>query len=191
MSLFSDLVNLNLSDSTMQIIAEYIWSHYLYATPFRDAVKKTNGEEDSKSSLLVDDHGSMLKQKGFNHYVTDTLYSGYLGVELKYEKFMGPVYYQRLRHMVSDKFQVRSTGMVDQLTRQPIKGRRRGGGIRFGEMERDSLLAHGASNILHDRLHTSSDHHIADVCSLCGSLLTSCERSTEEADSRYWKFTTW
>ncbi|CAN6872332.1 unnamed protein product [Brassica oleracea] len=64
MSLFSDLVNLNLSDSTKQIIAEYIWSHYLYATPFRDAVKKTNGEEDSKSSLLVDDHGSMLKKKG-------------------------------------------------------------------------------------------------------------------------------
>lgn len=69
--------------------------------------------------------------------------------------------------------QVRSTGQVDQLTRQPIKGRKRGGGIRFGEMERDSLLAHGASYLLHDRLHTSSDHHIAHVCSLCGSLLTS------------------
>lgn len=69
--------------------------------------------------------------------------------------------------------QVRSTGQVDQLTHQPIKGRKRGGGIRFGEMERDSLLAHGASYLLHDRLHTSSDHHIADVCSLCGSLLTS------------------
>lgn len=68
---------------------------------------------------------------------------------------------------------MRSTGHVDQLTRQPIKGRKRGGGIRFGEMERDSLLAHGASYTLHDRLHTSSDHHIADVCSLCGSLLTS------------------
>ncbi|XP_009102799.2 DNA-directed RNA polymerase I subunit 2 [Brassica rapa] len=146
---------------------------FVDATPFRDAVKKTNGEEDSKSSLLVDDLGSMLKQKGFNHYGTETLYSGYLGVELKCEIFMGPVYYQRLRHMVSDKFQVRSTGMVDQVTRQPIKGRRRGGGIRFGEMERDSLLAHGASYLLHDRLHTSSDHHIADVCSLCGSLLTS------------------
>lgn len=62
---------------------------------------------------------------------------------------------------------------MDQLTHQPIKGRKRGGGIRFGEMERDSLLAHGASYLLHDRLHTSSDHHIADVCSLCGSLLTS------------------
>ncbi|KAL0800307.1 hypothetical protein Bca101_055482 [Brassica carinata] len=146
---------------------------FVDATPFRDAVKKTNGEEESESSLLVDDLGSMLKQKGFNHYGTETLYSGYLGVELKYEIFMGPVYYQRLRHMVSDKFQVRSTGQVDQLTRQPIKGRKNGGGIRFGEMERDSLLAHGASYLLHDRLHTSSDHHIAHVCSLCGSLLTS------------------
>lgn len=68
--------------------------------------------------------------------------------------------------------QVRSTGTVDQITRQPIKGRKRGGGIRFGEMERDSLLAHGAAYLLHDRLHTSSDHHIADVCSLCGSILT-------------------
>lgn len=61
---------------------------------------------------------------------------------------------------------------MDQVTRQPIKGRKRGGGIRFGEMERDSLLAHGAAYLLHDRLHTSSDHHIADVCSLCGSILT-------------------
>lgn len=69
--------------------------------------------------------------------------------------------------------QVRSTGTVDQITRQPIKGRKRGGGIRFGEMERDSLLAHGAAYLLHDRLHTCSDYHIADVCSLCGSILTS------------------
>lgn len=61
---------------------------------------------------------------------------------------------------------------MDQVTRQPIKGRKRGGGIRFGEMERDSLLAHGAAYLLHDRLHMSSDHHIADVCSLCGSILT-------------------
>lgn len=58
------------------------------------------------------------------------------------------------------------------MTRQPIKGRKKGGGIRFGEMERDSLLAHGAAYLLHDRLHSSSDHHIADVCSICGSILT-------------------
>lgn len=67
---------------------------------------------------------------------------------------------------------VRSTGPINQQTRQPLKGRKIGGGIRFGEMERDSILAHGASYLLHDRLHTCSDYHIADVCSLCGSLLT-------------------
>ncbi|OMO87247.1 hypothetical protein COLO4_20728 [Corchorus olitorius] len=68
--------------------------------------------------------------------------------------------------------EVRATGQVDQITRQPIKGRKRGGGVRFGEMERDSLLAHGAAYLLHDRLHVCSDYHVADVCSLCGSLLT-------------------
>lgn len=76
--------------------------------------------------------------------------------------------------------QVRSTGTVDQVTRQPIKGRKRGGGIRFGEMERDSMLAHGAAYLLHDRLHTCSDHHIADVCSLCGSLLTTTSVQTHK-----------
>lgn len=76
--------------------------------------------------------------------------------------------------------QVRSTGTVDQITRQPIKGRKRGGGIRFGEMERDSLLAHGAAYLLHDRLHTSSDHHIADVCSICGSILTTSLIQTQQ-----------
>ncbi|CAL9027387.1 unnamed protein product [Prunus brigantina] len=67
---------------------------------------------------------------------------------------------------------VHSTGMVDQITSQPIKGRKRGGGICFGEIERDSLLAHGAAYLLHNRLHTCSDYHIAAVCSTCGSILT-------------------
>lgn len=68
--------------------------------------------------------------------------------------------------------QVRSTGKNNPLTRQPIKGRKVGGGIRFGEMERDSLLAHGASYLLHDRLHYCSDYHVVDVCTTCGSMLT-------------------
>lgn len=82
--------------------------------------------------------------------------------------FFGPQFLYYLSIIV----QVRSTGTIDQVTRQPIKGRKRGGGIRFGEMERDSMLAHGAAYLLHDRLHTCSDHHVANVCSLCGSLLT-------------------
>ncbi|KAL6977160.1 DNA-directed RNA polymerase I subunit RPA2 [Sarracenia purpurea var. burkii] len=166
---------------------------FMDATPFSSSVKKASGESESKSKVsesiskvseseseksksesnsLIGELGSMLASCGFNYHGLEVLYSGVYGTELTCEIFIGPVYYQRLRHMVSDKYQVRSTGTVDQLTRQPIKGRKRGGGIRFGEMERDALLAHGAAYLLHDRLHTCSDHHIADVCSLCGSILT-------------------
>lgn len=67
-------------------------------------------------------------------------------------------------------------GKNNPLTRQPIKGRKLGGGIRFGEMERDSLLAHGAAYLLHDRLHYCSDYHVADVCKTCGSMLTLSHR---------------
>ncbi|XP_051121595.1 DNA-directed RNA polymerase I subunit 2 isoform X2 [Andrographis paniculata] len=144
---------------------------FVDATPFSSSMKKSDGSESDSNSLL-DDLGSMLVERGFNYHGVEVLYSGVYGTELTCEIFIGPVYYQRLRHMVSDKYQVRSTGTVDSITRQPIKGRKRGGGVRFGEMERDSLLAHGAAYLLHDRLHTSSDHHIADVCSYCGSLLT-------------------
>merc|ERR1712187_854059 len=88
------------------------------------------------------------------------------------EIFLGVVYYQRLRHMVAEKAQVRARGPVDSKTMQPVKGRKRHGGIRFGEMERDSLLAHGAAFLLHDRLMRCSDFDVAYVCPLCGSVLT-------------------
>ncbi len=68
--------------------------------------------------------------------------------------------------------QVRATGAVDPVIYQPIKGRKVGGGIRFGEMERDSLLAHGAAYLLHDRLHSSSDYKPCFMCNACGSLLS-------------------
>jgi len=80
------------------------------------------------------------------------------------------VYYQRLRHMVLDKAQVRSTGPVDIVTRQPIHGRKKNGGVRFGEMERDSLIAHGTAFLTQDRLLNCSDRHTAHIC--CGSLLS-------------------
>ncbi|CAI6004616.1 unnamed protein product [Closterium sp. NIES-64] len=120
---------------------------------------------------LVDTFGRQLVEKGFSYYGTETMYSGVYGCEMECEIYLGVVYYQRLRHMVSDKFQVRSTGPVNPLTQQPVKGRKKGGGVRFGEMERDAMLSHGAAFLLHDRLHSCSDYHTTDVCSLCGSLL--------------------
>eukprot|EP01098_Paradermamoeba_levis_P003159 TRINITY_DN1474_c0_g1_i2.p1 TRINITY_DN1474_c0_g1~~TRINITY_DN1474_c0_g1_i2.p1 ORF type:complete len:130 (+),score=43.46 TRINITY_DN1474_c0_g1_i2:110-499(+) len=74
--------------------------------------------------------------------------------------------------MVGDKYQVRSVGPVHSLTKQPVKGRKKGGGIRFGEMERDSLLAHGVSFLLRDRLMVCSDYSLTPVCKLCGGIVS-------------------
>lgn len=120
----------------------------------------------------VDYFGEQLVAAGFDTHGSETLYSGYTGEPFTVNVFMGVVHYQRLRHMVSDKFQVRSTGPINPLTRQPIKGRKVGGAIRFGEMERDALLGHGASFLLHDRLAAGSDLHVLHVCAGCGSLLS-------------------
>ncbi|KAK1332849.1 LOW QUALITY PROTEIN: hypothetical protein QTO34_006380 [Cnephaeus nilssonii] len=130
-----------------------------------DATPFTFSEENSALEYF----GEMLKAAGYNFYGTERLYSGISGIELEADIFIGVVYYQRLRHMVSDKFQVRTTGARDRVTNQPIGGRNVQGGIRFGEMERDALLAHGTSFLLHDRLFNCSDPH---VCVKCGSLLS-------------------
>ncbi|KAI3616522.1 dna-directed rna polymerase i polypeptide 2 [Moniliophthora roreri] len=109
---------------------------------------------------------------GYNYYGNEPMYSGITGQEFSADIYLGVVYYQRLRHMVLDKFQVRTTGPVDPLTRQPVKGRKRAGGIRFGEMERDALIAHGTSFLLQDRLMNCSDYSTAWVCRACGSLIS-------------------
>uniref|UniRef100_A0A673T156 DNA-directed RNA polymerase n=1 Tax=Suricata suricatta TaxID=37032 RepID=A0A673T156_SURSU len=133
-----------------------------------DATPFTFSEENSALEYF----GEMLKAAGYNFYGTERLYSGISGLELEADIFIGVVYYQRLRHMVSDKFQVRTTGARDKVTNQPIGGRNVQGGIRFGEMERDALLAHGTSFLLHDRLFNCSDRSVAHVCVECGSLLS-------------------
>lgn len=115
--------------------------------------------------------GSLLQKHKFNSLGTETLYSGVFGMPLKVEIYQGVVYYQRLRHMIKDKAQARAQGPIDVLTRQPIKGRKKGGGIRFGEMERDALIAHGVSFILKERLMLSSDCSNGFICGNCGNLL--------------------
>ncbi|KAH9496230.1 DNA-directed RNA polymerase I subunit RPA2 [Bulinus truncatus] len=135
---------------------------YLDATPF------TFSEEQP----AIDYFGQMLTAGGYNYYGTERMYSGILGQEMEADIYFGVVYYQRLRHMVSDKFQVRTTGPVDQVTQQPVKGRKRAGGIRFGEMERDALIAHGTSFLLNDRLLNCSDKSKAYYCMNCHTLLS-------------------
>ncbi len=116
--------------------------------------------------------GHQLMKAGYNYHGNEPMYSGITGQELHADIYLGVVYYQRLRHMVNDKFQVRTTGPVTSLTGQPIKGRKRGGGIRVGEMERDSLLAHGTAFLLQDRLLNCSDYQKAWICKECGCFLS-------------------
>lgn len=134
----------------------------------QDATPFTYSEQDTPIEFF----GEQLKAAGYNHVGNEPMYSGITGQELRADIYLGVVYYQRLRHMVNDKFQVRTTGPVHALTRQPIKGRKRAGGIRFGEMERDALLAHGTSYMLQDRLMNCSDYSTSYVCRTCGSLLS-------------------
>ncbi|KAK7062222.1 DNA-directed RNA polymerase subunit beta [Favolaschia claudopus] len=132
------------------------------ATPFKFT------EEDT----AIEYFGDQLLAAGYNYYGNEPMYSGITGQEFAADIYIGVVYYQRLRHMVLDKFQVRTTGPVDPVTRQPVKGRKRAGGIRFGEMERDALIAHGTSFLLQDRLMNCSDYSTAWVCRSCGSLIS-------------------
>lgn len=125
-------------------------------------------EEDTAGDYF----GTQLQAAGFNFHGNEPMYSGITGKEFAADIYVGLVYYQRLRHMVNDKFQVRTTGPVVQVTGQPIKGRSKGGGIRVGEMERDSLLAHGCAFLLQDRLMNCSDYCRQWVCRDCGSFLS-------------------
>lgn len=146
------------------------------ATPFQNS-------DAQHPSDPCERYGQELERAGYAYHGSETMVSGVTGEPFPVDIYIGVVYYQRLRHMVSDKFQVRSTGPINPLTRQPIKGRKFGGGIRFGEMERDSLLAHGAAYLLHDRLHSCSDYHVMDVCANCGLLISTLTVPHAAADS--------
>ncbi|CAI4223171.1 unnamed protein product [Auanema sp. JU1783] len=146
------------------------------ASPFVFNEKKT----------AIDHFGQLLSKAGYNYHGNETFYSGVDGRQMECQIFFGIVYYQRLRHMIADKFQVRATGAIDTVTHQPVKGRKKGGGIRFGEMERDAIIAHGTSFVLQDRLLNCSDRDAAYVCRICGSILSVFMKSKEaRVDERF------
>lgn len=116
----------------------------------------------------VSDVSNILVKNGFSYSGKDFLYDGCSGEPIECAVYCGPIFYQRLKHMVVDKMHARARGPKQGLVRQPTEGRSKDGGLRLGEMERDCLIGYGAATLLIERLMISSDIFLAYICSVCG-----------------------
>ena len=128
------------------------------------------GDATSFGDLDVKTIAQELQRVGYESYGNEIMYNGLTGEQLEMSTFIGPVFYQRLKHMVNDKQHSRAIGPMVNLTRQPAEGRSRDGGFRVGEMERDVMLAHGASRFCRERLYDVSDKYSIYVCKKCGMM---------------------
>jgi DNA-directed RNA polymerase II subunit RPB2 len=128
------------------------------------------GDGTSFSDLSIAHICDELQNVGFERHGNEILMSGVTGEQLETSIFIGPAFYQRLKHMVVDKQHSRSIGPMVVLTRQPAEGRSRDGGLRFGEMERDCMISHGASRFTKDRMYDVSDKFSVNVCKKCGMI---------------------
>lgn len=127
------------------------------------------GDATPFNSCTVDSIASVLETCGYEKYGNEILYDGRTGQQIQTDIFIGPTYYQRLKHMVADKQHSRSSnGPIVMLTRQPAEGRARNGGLRFGEMERDGVLGHGVGLFLKERMLDVSDNFRVFPCKRCG-----------------------
>lgn len=128
------------------------------ATPFQNAETKNTVESIS----------TQLHSLGYQLRGNEVMYNGFTGKKMEVMIFLGPTFYQRLKHMVDDKMHSRGRGPTQILTRQPTEGRSRDGGLRFGEMERDCMISHGAARFLKERLFEVSDKYTMHICETCG-----------------------
>ena len=126
------------------------------------------GDGTAFGDFELKDICDLLLKSGYEAHGNELLYNGLTGEQVEYSIFMGPVFYQRLKHMVNDKAHSRSIGPMVNLTRQPAEGRCRDGGLRFGEMERDCMISHGAARFTRGRIYDASDKYSVYVCRKCG-----------------------
>ena len=128
----------------------------------------SEGDATPFTELTVEKVSRLLRQNGFQSRGLEVMYHGHTGRKLQAQIYFGPTYYQRLKHMVDDKIHARARGPLQILTRQPVEGRSRDGGLRFGEMERDCMISHGIAGFLKERMYDSSDGFRVHVCDQCG-----------------------
>ena len=128
------------------------------------------GDGTSFGNLDIKDICSELSRIGYESTGNELLYNGLTGEQIETSIFVGPAFYQRLKHMVNDKQHSRSIGPMVNLTRQPAEGRSRDGGLRYGEMERDCMCSHGASRFNKGRIYDASDSFEVHICKACGMI---------------------
>ena len=142
------------------------------------------GDGTGFNNTNVNDVIDILQSCGYEGMGNEVLYSGITGEQLKTKIFMGPTYYQKLKHMSSDKIHSRAGGPIVSMTRQPAEGRSSHGGLRFGEMERDCMIAHGSAHFLKERLMDVSDKYTIYKCNKCNLICTgNAEKNIYECKS--------
>lgn len=127
------------------------------------------GDATPFTGLTVEDLACILEKNGVERHGNEIMYNARTGEQMNTDVFIGPTYYQRLKHMVDDKVHSRAAnGPVVMLTRQPAEGRARDGGLRIGEMELECMWSHGTMHFLKERLMECSDNFRIHVCKKCG-----------------------